>query len=388
MSEAGEELSAQPAIKGIVQAITENREQFPAVELMDGSTENKHRSVQEFFQSDLFKSLPQEERIESFKGTRDDGYWFIEGPQSDETLWEMPSEYARIPVVSDDKLLLSGITMEDMDSAGALGDIERYQDFSFPTKLNFANFIGAAILAKKDEGETGGRDQANSFEYDISDNCKRRVVVGGDIHGDFRIYEYEIYTEGSIDPTGRRQLYAPYPKAKAVSGYHSVEMGILVSALRHLDLLARNDLISSGEQREMLENVVTRYEEAQNQTGTTPFAGHFADYGDDSPQLDWHLNSYESYFEDPNAGRSEEIWEKSPVNPNRSWFLETRTRGEMFTMANTSEDFLEDISEISIGLGQVPDLIIALLNQSSMGAGRTSDKSLIKLLHSRLKMLQ
>jgi|GEM_PF-2943754 len=388
LSKTGEQKYAQPEIQSILDAIRQDDEHDPWVEMTHSffNEEGIEEAITDFKTSESFRSLSEAERQEVERlgllslNPYNDLSWKIVKPN--EALAE-PSELEvlrLIPAIGADALLFSGVTLDDIDRVSPMY-AEAYARLGFKRKLDFANFVGASILAKR----RSYRDTFIDFDLSEVDGIKQTVGVGGDGNGDFRIRQSEFYLEGSIDPAGTNVMYAPKGPEKYFGAYHSVEPLILVALLKHIDRLGW----SEDTQRQFIKSHLSLFE--QKDDGRRG-GGLYADYGESDGH--YQINDVDMYYSAGLAQLAKEkgdfVWTELSNLYDRVNNLAFRTEGEDLVVQYGTRDKEFKWAPINDHCIKIPpellgDFLLALLNQTKNGYGRTSDFCLINILNARLE---
>lgn len=387
LSRTGEEIFVQPEIQSVLDAIRQNDEHDPWIENSQSFVfdEGIEEAITYFKASKSFQSLSAPERQEVERlglvplSPDNNLAWKIVKPNVESPEPNQPEILKLIPVIGADALLFSGVTLDDIDRVSPKS-AEQYENLGFSRKLDFANFVGACILAKR---FSYGRTFVD-FEISEVDGIKQTVGLGGDGNGDFRIRQSEHYLEGSIDPAGASVMYAPKGPESIFGAYHSVEPLVLVALLKHIDKLGW----SEDRQREFINRQLSLFE--QNDDGMRG-GGLYADYGTSDGR--YQIDDIDMYYSSGLAKLANEkgdfVWAELSNIYDRVNSLAFRTEGQNLVVqygTRNKEYKWEPINDhcIEIPPESLNDFSLALLNQAKNGYGRTSDFCLINILNARL----
>ncbi len=387
LSSAGVEMASSSDIVDIISKIREDDEITPWVEIPRYTYCHDNKEIEsaydDFVESEVFQLLSDDEReVISNKGrlmVDDVGSfaWTIESTGGQ----ELPRTLRRVTAIGADVLLACGVTVDDIQRVSPQS-LKLSEILGFKGKVDFANFVGASILASPDEF----RDTFVDFDLDESDGIKQTIGIGGSQHGDFRIRKAELYTNGSIDPFGSKVMYAPKGPETHFGAYHSVEPLILTALLKHLDKLGWSD----DTQKQFIQKAISLFDRTDDGSRG---GGLFSDYGDSDGM--YQIFDIQRYGADEVARSRAEadgyVWEELPniFNRESGICLTFRSVGDDFVIQYGKRDkdrkwVPTDDSCITIPQSRMGDFLVSLLNQSKNGYGRTSDTNLMGVLKARL----
>lgn len=396
LSEAGQELAQDRLVVDLLGSIRES-EYTPAVDLVSDLRgrildEPDDDLYSEFLGSEAFGDFDQADkdysrRAISIVDPRRDPtpYWIVEGSAPGDDMFTLNSIVRRIQVVRADTVLLSGISSLDIQDSmpeawegmGRLG---------FTSRVDFANFVGAAYLDKY----TFVPFKGFTLTQNVEDGVTEEVLVGGDLNGDFRMLKTETYPQGAIDPLGRLREFAPKGNEVVLAAYHSTEPDILYNTLRHLNAIG----LSVQAQTKIIQDAVLEFMDwlrpANEAERTNPFVVPFADYGTQDDEF-WSRKTHHYFGNMANQrvyqGDGQVIdWDALGVIPGETVEgFNISTRGNDLVFGNGIFDAAgaENYKEIVIKPDSIGDFIVALLKQANVAAGRTSPRTLIAILTAR-----
>lgn len=366
LSEKGQCLAAEPAIDHVVETIF-NSEFYSLIspEKHSYSMEELNYTIIQLRDSDFINSLTLAEKEQ-----------VIAIINNHNTEWSMPTiedPIATIPRITRDILLLGGVTGLDLTHYGSVEILDRYQEFGFKDRLNFANFIGAIVMQKDTP------DQAqNGIVADVHANGFSRIAIGGHPHGDFMIRQSTIYTTGSVDPVGNTQHFSPRPETQTFIDYHSVESEFLVSILKHMAAT------HSTEQQNCIIKALIEHHTERSAADTEPVAALYADYGTRDAELE--INDMNTYFRTKQPHTS--LLVKRAIATMRNCGTKIESRDDALVFSNFFIKNDETYTEIRLRNDYIASFIDHLLIQSRSGNGRSSDSTLMDVLAARYNMLE
>lgn len=311
--------------------------------------------------------------------------WAIEGQPLADDMFALNSVVRRIRVVRADAILLSGISALDIHDSmpDAWENIDR---LGFTSRVDFANFIGAAYLEKHKFHPLKGAAFTQRDEQGVVET----IFVGGDMHGDFRMRKNEVYPEGSIDPMGKRRDFAPLGDETVLAAYHSSEPDILYQALRYLNAID----LSEHEQLRIVRSAVFEFmdwlQPSSDAEEKNPFVIPFADYGSHDDEF-WARHTV-NYFGDPARQKryqdEEQVinWGSLGIMPGESEDgFNITTVGKNLVLGNGAvrEGVVDNYKEIIIKPDSIGGFIVAMLKQANVAGGRTSPRTLVAILSAR-----
>lgn len=150
-----------------------------------------------------------------------------EQPDDEGRLFPVLPTLRSIPTHSLDFALLTGWGGLDVLKASNV-DVNNYEDYGCSSRLQLLQLLGALSSQRV-------RDVTGDYEaerYAPRGDISRRIFFGGDMHFDFYMGTAERYPNGSIDPLGYRQDFAPDKhNIKRIQSYHSVEEGLFTDLM-------------------------------------------------------------------------------------------------------------------------------------------------------------
>jgi hypothetical protein len=388
------EWAAEPIVESLISEIRDD-EFFPVVETTrsDYNRDEFEGLNGEFLSSESYQALCESEKLtvaralRAFSADEPAPAWGIEGNVSDDNLLGLRT-VTKVPSRPSELLIVYGATLLDIDRIRPNFWLDNPQQAD--RRIEFANMVGVALMSGI--GRQHGGHEPNSYDYALSPFANVEVMIGGDVHGDFRMAQREVYPEGAIDPIGNKVMYAPHGNIRSVAAYHSSEPEILECLIKHLDVIG----LDNSSQKEIISAAIQGFTEAETKE-KSPFGGAFADYGDED-NLDFYLSRLRCYFKDKDTQDAQDIiegetyfWSNVMVRPQSSDRLQVRTDRDAFVMQNVRYDdegaVAEKFGSIEVRPEQIGLFMRSLLHQTAQGAGRTAPTALLSLLSTRLELL-
>jgi hypothetical protein len=284
-TELGEQLAQEPPIAAIVEAIWKDDE-YPAVyNRGHRSFEDRLYVAEDLHSSGFYADLSDRDRMLAYHAlglarvAEDDDTttWLVPGDDLKDTLFPGRSVVRRPVANADDGLLLAGATALDTERL-APDFIHRSSEFGFSSELDFAIFLGAAVLVSSHrtyDYVTEPIRGATQVHISIGKGMQCSISVGADMQGDFRMTQQEQYTDGAVSPFGQLTQFAPSGEAIMAGSYHHAELPIFLACLEHIHFTA-----TPAERVELMEQTMAAIHsvlDVEKQDVTMYFANYGAD---------------------------------------------------------------------------------------------------------------
>lgn len=337
--------------------------------------------AQEVLASEYFEDLSDEEQREVLHnlnrfGRVDNLTWIVESEQREDTLLDMPQASKREKAVPTDLIVLIGAAALDFYETEESSWLESWREQGFDGKLEAARFATAVAL---EDNRFTIREKGGVFSYNTGSNTRRRVWVGGTLHGDFRISQRDVHPDGAVTPTGSSVEFAPSVEPTVVGAYHSVEPHVAESVIKHMYFTAPQEAAL----KEKLADVSNRIGEEE-----IIEVGNFADYGtENTRRIVKEFLEYKQHWIDRPLPLSEEgrILDRYILNPGRNSqhlkivsFPDRLRYLQSFSQAESEE---KDRQFIDIPNEHLDNFLVALHEQARSGAGRTSPTTIAALIN-------
>ncbi len=242
----------------------------------DRADEEVTEEIELFASSDLFRNLDADDKIQFLKAYNIDRSknWRIIGSKAlnaNPRLFELDESTVSVPCDDADRLTLSGAGAKEY--VGFEPNIfESYKAYGFDTKLAFMQFAGAWLCNKV--GLSYSRPSI-TIPHIEDPELIRKILMGGDIHGDFRMEEQTLPILGALTPIGSKTAFAPVHMSAGVAAYHSVEKDIVTAACAYV---MDSEKFTQNEKSRLFEVVFAEEpKQSKNELG----ANFFGDFGDD-----------------------------------------------------------------------------------------------------------
>lgn len=233
--------------------------------------------IRDFTKSEVFKNLSNEEQAWAIEASHvvGDGEWVVVAAEMShkDRLFPVTGFAGRMKATQIDRLTLTGAGAYEYENIQE-GFFNSHQEHGFKTKLEFMQFAGAWLCS-----QSVGAFSLNKPEVTLPDHDRagmdRKIELGGDVHGDFRMRQMLVPSRGAINPLGEQVPYAPYAQTAAVAGYHSIEKSLMLAACAYV---LDNEHLSQREKERLFEIHLT-----ENMPDEKPEIGAslYGDFGDD-----------------------------------------------------------------------------------------------------------
>jgi len=320
-------------------------------------------------------------------------WWRRTGELAKDTLFPNHIIDQFTPATEDDNFVLSGIVglqLVDFRQRCHLLARSRYQEYSFKSFNESCAFVGAYVIAGLSE-DSREKLYGNtpSFTY-VSDGVSHKIMVGGTIHGDFRMSETRTLSKGIISPINTETEFSPR-RVMNVSAYHSVEPDVVESMLlQELQVCDKQGLTGLvNEFIDVFKDLHPTLANLAREAAGNPFDTGFADYGtrDDIDDTIIKIN----LLLEGKLRRDRDALFATIVFPIKSDIrFEIISLENGIRLQNTGyydEDHNEITPFIDINRQHFGDLFKTLLLQTQAALGRTSPQQLIKLIFAVKKLL-
>jgi hypothetical protein len=310
--------------------------------------------------------------------------WKRTGELAQDTLFPNHSIDQFMPATDEDRFILSGIVglqLVDFRQRCHLLARSRYQEYGFKNFNESCAFVGAYVVSTLCE-DYRERIYGGTPSFTYEDNgLSHKILIGGSLHGDFRMSEARSLTHDIISPINTETEFSPVDGVY-VSAYHSIEPSIVESMLVH-------ELLKGDKQslNRLIDELIDICRPLVDSEGNVKHKiGNFADYGQDG--ISDHLVPIEILLAGEKL-RDEKILCETIINPGNSddVFAVISLEGGIRFENSCSNYDDEYYSYIDINRQQFGDLFNALLSQTQAGLGRTAPYQLIKLIIDAKKLL-
>ncbi len=384
LSLAGEQLAQERPIAKLVAKIWNDEEYYPAAYLRERQPESESETVtNELLASSFFTNMNPIDQSLVHKafgliGDTDEVLpsWAIEGDYSADTLFKSKDIVRRPLADPADGFLLAGAAALDVERIKP-GFLDRATEFGFRTKLEFAMFIGASVLASKLRPFnylTDAMIDGSSVRSEQTAGVTRVTTVGADLHGDFRLEQHEEYDDGALSPFGTPTKFAPTGHIIAARAYHHTEMEVLQTCLEHV-----HDVATPDEKQAFITQTSEALQSALSIERTIPVI-RYGDFGainaaSYSLELAAYIKLHDSA--EPFWGRKQRAY--LPSGPGYDADLCIYSSEGVLHLINT-EDPLAEAPTLQLSLRELPGFIAALVDQANQANGRTDAASLLGLI--------
>jgi hypothetical protein len=244
-----------------------------------------------------------------------------------------------------------------------------FKKFRFSSAFDFFGCVGAYACGIVRPPVYDGH------KWESTEGEKRFVSeVSGSEHGDFRLFRTDLTSYETLDPLGNPVSYRPelYSDRKFVSGYHSIEPGLLVALIKYADQeKIRCPLLTPGGMNEIIAEL-----EKNGQR-----IGPFGDFGHDSFGPRWHFASYH-VSDIPHVGEEKGSPFSIGIDSDAYYAIYVDAKGGLAFVHKSSDDKSSEVV-LSIPKAEFPQLVRGLFVQAMKGLGRTSTKQLIDIVDYR-----
>lgn len=245
----------------------------------------------------------------------------------------------------------------------------KFDKFGFSSAFDFFGCVGAYACGIVRLPVYDGH------KWESTEGEKRFVSeVSGSEHGDFRLFRTDLTSYETLDPLGNSVSYRPelYSDRKFVSGYHSIEPGLLVALIKYADQeKIRCPLLTPGGMNEIIAEL-----EKNGQR-----IGPFGDFGHDSFGPRWHFASYH-VSDIPHVGEEKGSPFSIGIDSDAYYAIYVDAKGGLAFVHKSSDDKSSEVV-LSIPKAEFPQLVRGLFVQAMKGLGRTSTKQLIDIVDYR-----
>jgi hypothetical protein len=298
--------------------------------------------------------------------------WMIGGNDTDANLlgWPEPARHVLTRALQD-ACVLSGA--EGMYLLKESPEIRTKLEEMLGDFLAAAAFAGAYLLKAPEE---------LAVRSELESGITREISFPAGFHGDFRVAVGEVYSNGSVTPLGRAALFAPLPERKIFAAYHSVEPGILLAAMKHLDVIG----MESADQ-------IMIYETLIEQIGETSYGGNFGDFGDDDLRNRlYEIENERGYWDKTialaraNPKIEFELLRSIVIPRNDNLRFVIASKGNKFIIKNINRQGNDEESE---GFELNTDELAVFIRTMIMTpGGRTAPQNLVEMIKARVKKIK
>lgn len=276
-------------------------------------------------QSALYSKLTIEERlIVQAIVKHEKPEWRIKGEDKDNTnrLFPVDKRLGTIACSEMDIVTLSGAGSYALEEAKFTEIFDKFAEFGFKNRLDFMVFA-SAWFGNRARESIGCRI---SLAVDPRpDGLLRQVMLGGDVHGGFRLARISTSKKGAIGPGSLHVGFSPFIHEQ-VAAYHSTEQTIVTAIGAHL--LKINMPIE--EKITLIKELLEKHPTADQEHGQS----FYGDFGTNSEEEPWQIAHELSLM----VGRETRLTSLLVTPVNRDLSLELESHPDAFTMSNNYSD--------------------------------------------------
>ncbi len=299
--------------------------------------------------------------------------WIHKSSDDDEgRLFPVPTHRSIADVDTVDVLVLGGaigLEYKKRSAMRAFLSEESQRRFGFDSLQDAAAFAGAYIISSLDKQANKYRQEGFPEFTTMHGAEKSTIALGGDMHGDFRMFSSSMFTEGIVSPSCNSVEFAPTVE-RAASGYHSVEPALTFVMLRnvldHEGYPGLRDFL--GELYEVANNYI-----AETDGSMRPDTVLYGDYGMSGNIDSWSLLLNIDEVRSPRVIDSSRTLFSVQYLPQSHILFEIRSNPEDIAIYNRYKDNqYNPQTAIQIRRKDYAELFHTLLRQATSGTGRTS----------------
>jgi len=312
-----------------------------------------------YYRTDFYISLndTQKDRVQSAAALSDDHTWRYGDTLYTDGLWDAHGPTTRLPVASQDALILTGASGSEL--FGLSKRLDRFSEVLEPDSLKRAVLLGGVAMAVSSERYT---QSSVAYLGPERGGLRPQTHIGGTFHGDFWTERRTYAQQDAVSPLGEALPFAPLIEKTYIPAYHSVEPQVMSAVLAYAVGYA-------GLSRQMLFDSLTQQLQSVRHTP----GGAFGDFGQDTGDL--AARTLDGTLQ---AGVAENaVLLHARVSPDdRELMMRMTAKKEGIEFATThtggrvSSSFILPVEEI-------PDYVVHMVGS---GFGRTSQSALLHVI--------